>query len=192
MQHASGAHSPGAPRHMTHVESRTPAHAEDGVDPSTFRRVLGHHATGVCVVTTVSEAGAPVGMTVNSFASASLSPPLVAFFANPQSRTFLAIAASRRFCANMLGADQGDLCRRFAKTSQTKFEGVDYRVSAVGAPILHGAIAWIECSLHSVAEAGDHMLVLGRTRALGVTGAEMPLVAFRGSLGGFATSPDDH
>jgi 3-hydroxy-9,10-secoandrosta-1,3,5(10)-triene-9,17-dione monooxygenase reductase component len=159
------------------------------VDPASFRRVLGNYPTGVCVVTAKDAVGEPVGMTINSFTSASLTPPLVAFFVRPASRTWLAITFSRRFCVNVLAADQGDLSRRFAAASATKFDGVNYSLSRLGVPILDGALARIECSLQASFETGDHILVLGCVRALEAAPDVQPLVAFRGSLSAFPQNP---
>lgn len=155
-------------------------------DSATFRRVLGHYPTGVCVVTAVEDDGAPVGMVVGSFTSVSLDPPLVAFFPAKSSTSWPRIEKLGRFCVNILAADQLALCRQIAGPGQDKFRDVAHRASANGSPILDNVVAWIDCTLDAVHEAGDHYIVLGRVAALEVDRAERPLLFFQGSYGEFA------
>ncbi|WP_242147121.1 flavin reductase family protein [Sphingomonas sp. BAUL-RG-20F-R05-02] len=155
-------------------------------DNATFRRVLGHYPTGVCVVTTADPEGAPTGMVVGSFTSVSLDPPLVAFFPDRKSSSWPRIQKVGKFCVNVLAADQQDLCRRFATPGVDKFAGVTHRTSANGSPILDGVVAWIDCDLDVVHEAGDHFIVLGRVVALEVEGPGAPLLFFQGGYGAFS------
>lgn len=155
-------------------------------DNATFRRVLGHYPTGVCVVTAVEADGTPIGMVVGSFTSVSLDPPLVAFFPDRKSSSWPRIEKVGKFCVNVLAADQQDLCRRFATPGTDKFAGVTHRTSANGSPILDGVVAWIDCDLDVVHEAGDHFIVLGRVVALEVEGPGAPLLFLRGAYGAFA------
>jgi 3-hydroxy-9,10-secoandrosta-1,3,5(10)-triene-9,17-dione monooxygenase reductase component len=160
-------------------------------DPKTFRRVLGHYPTGVCVVAAMQTDGKPVGMTVGSFTSVSLAPPIVGFFPDRSSTSWPRIAAARRFCANILAAHQEPLCRAFAARSDDKFAGIAYRLSARGAPILDDVVAWIDCDLYAVHEAGDHYLVLGEVQALGVERPHEPLLFFQGGYGRFSPLPPE-
>lgn len=160
------------------------------IDGATFRKVLGHYPTGVCVVTAVGADGAPCGLAVGSFTSVSLAPPLVAFFPDKGSSSWPRIAAAGRFCVNVLGSHQEALCRRFATRGQDKFAGVSHRLSSGGSPILDDVIAWIDCSLHAVHEAGDHYIVLGRVIELDVERPDRPLLFFRGKYGVFAPLGD--
>jgi len=158
-------------------------------DPTHFRRVLGHLPTGVVVVAGISAEGIPVGITIGSFVSVSLDPPLVGFFPGTSSRSWPMIAQNGKFCASVLGVDQEELCWRFAKepTSGTdsKFEGVSYELSPNGSPILGGSVAWIECTIESVTVAGDHSFVLGRVTALEAAGASADAMTFfKGKVGG--------
>lgn len=155
-------------------------------DSATFRRVLGHYPTGVCVVTAVEADGAPTGMVVGSFTSVSLDPPLVAFFPDRKSTSWPRIEKVGKFCVNVLGSDQQPLCRQFAASGADKFAGVSHRVSANGSPILDGVVAWIDCTLDVVHEAGDHYIVLGRVIALEVDRPTSPLLFFQGGYGAFA------
>ncbi|MGE4321414.1 MAG: flavin reductase family protein [Sphingobium sp.] len=155
-------------------------------DDATFRRVLGHYPTGVCVVTAVEADGAPTGMVVGSFTSVSLDPPLVAFFPDRKSTSWPRIEKVGKFCVNVLGSDQQPLCRQFAASGTDKFAGVTHRVSANGSPILDGVVAWIDCTLDVVHEGGDHFIVLGRVVALEVDRPTSPLLFFQGGYGAFA------
>ncbi|EQB30857.1 flavin reductase family protein [Sphingobium ummariense] len=155
-------------------------------DSATFRRVLGHYPTGVCVVTASEPGGGPVGMVVGSFTSVSLDPPLVAFFPAKSSSSWPRIKAVGTFCVNVLASDQQPLCRQLAGGAADKFSGVSHRHSANGSPILDGVVAWIDCSLEAVHEAGDHYIVLGRVQALGVERPGPPLLFFQGRYGAFA------
>ncbi|ETI60303.1 monooxygenase [Sphingobium sp. C100] len=155
-------------------------------DSATFRRVLGHYPTGVCVVTAVEADGAPVGMVVGSFTSVSLDPPLVAFFPAKTSNSWPRIEQVGRFCVNILASDQLPLCRQIAAPGADKFAGIAHRASANGSPILDDVVAWIDCTLHAVHEAGDHHIVLGAVMALEVERPERPLLFFQGNYGAFS------
>lgn len=155
-------------------------------DNAAFRRVLGHYPTGVCVVTAVDDGGAPVGMVVGSFTSVSLDPPLVAFFPDKRSKSWPLIEGAGAFCVNVLASDQRDLCRQFATSGADKFAGISHRVSANGSPILDDVVAWIDCTLDAVHEAGDHYIVLGRVVALEVDRPSSPLLFFQGGYGVFS------
>lgn len=154
-------------------------------DSATYRQVLGHFPTGVCVITAAGEDG-PAGLAVGSFSSASLEPPLVAFFAGSSSSSWPKIQAAGSFCVNVLGDDQEGICRRFASKDEDKFAGVGWQPAGSGSPRLDGVLAWIDCDIESVLEAGDHVCVLGRVLDLGVGHEGGPLVFFRGGYGRFA------
>ena len=158
----------------------------DPTDGDTFRRVLGHYPTGVCVVTATDRTDAPVGMVVGSFTAVSLEPPLVAFFPDRRSTTWPRIEAAGRFCVNVLAGDQRALCRTFATPAADRFANIGWRRSPGGSPILDDVVAWIDCALHAVHAAGDHYIVLGRVEALDIVRADQPLLFFRGRYGNFA------
>ena len=160
--------------------------ANDAKNPKWFRQVLGQYPTGVCVVTAIQLDGQPVAMVVGSFTSVSLNPPLVAFLPDRSSGTWPKIQSAGRFCVNILGADQEVVCRRFASRVADKFEGLTYRLSGSGSPILDGAVAWIDCDIDSVLEAGDHYIVLGQVRELQLGSSGLPLLFFQGGYGRFS------
>lgn len=154
-------------------------------DSAKYRQVLGHFPTGVTVITGAG-AGGPVGLAVGSFSSVSLDPPLVAFFPDKGSSSWPKIESTGSFCVNILGEDQEELCRRFASKGDDKFAGLGWVPAGSGSPLLHGVLAWIDCDIESVTEAGDHYCVLGRVRGLDVEQEHGPLVFFRGGYGRFA------
>jgi 3-hydroxy-9,10-secoandrosta-1,3,5(10)-triene-9,17-dione monooxygenase reductase component len=155
------------------------------IDSGRYRQVLGHFTTGVTVITAAAEAG-PVGLAVGSFSSVSLDPPLVGFFADKGSTSWPKIEGTGAFCVNILGEHQEDVCRRFASKEPDKFAGLGWKATGSGSPLIDDVIAWIDCDIDQVVEAGDHFLVLGAVRELGVAHDGPPLLFFRGGYGRFA------
>jgi 3-hydroxy-9,10-secoandrosta-1,3,5(10)-triene-9,17-dione monooxygenase reductase component len=153
-------------------------------DGARFRQVLGHFPTGVTVITADPVGHPPVGITIGSFTSVSLDPPLVGFLPQKNSHSWPHIEKAGSFCVNILAADQGDLCWKFTKFSDVLFDGVDWRKAPSGSPILDGAIAWIDCTIDRVVDAGDHWFVLGSVQHLDAGDGD-PLLFFKGKLGGF-------
>jgi flavin reductase (DIM6/NTAB) family NADH-FMN oxidoreductase RutF len=149
-------------------------------DGKAFRRILGHYPTGVCAVTAMSEGSKPVGLVVGSFTSVSLKPMLVAFFPDRSSTTWPKVEQARRFCVNVLGDGQQGVCRALAAKGDDKFAGIDFELSELGSPIIHGALAWIDCELETVHEAGDHYIVLGRVRGLDLHHEGSPMIFHKG------------
>ena len=154
----------------------------DGLDSREFRRVLGHYPTGVCV-STARSGSEPGGMVVGSFTSVSLDPALVAFLPDRRSTTWPRIEAAGQFCVNVLAEDQQAICRSFSSSSRDRFNAVPHRLSTSGLPIIDGVVAWIDCRLYAVHEAGDHYIAVGQVRALDVERADPPLVFVRGAYG---------
>lgn len=130
------------------------------IDEFRFRQALGYFASGVTVITTAHE-GQPYGMTVSSFASLSLKPPLVLICIDTTVKCHDAIAASGRFAVNILSKQQEHLSRRFATRDIDKFVGVALRDGTLGVPLLEGALASIECRLHKTYPGGDHTIFIG-------------------------------
>jgi 3-hydroxy-9,10-secoandrosta-1,3,5(10)-triene-9,17-dione monooxygenase reductase component len=158
------------------------------IDPMHYRQVLGHFPTGVTVVTGILD-GEPVGFTIGSFTSVSLDPPLVGFLPMVDSDRWQKIRESGAFCVNVLSHAHDDLCWRFAKSSiEQPFDGVDWTPApATGSPIIDGAIAWMDCTITEVVDAGDHHFVMGLINDLAhVDDDPQPLLFFRGKLGQFA------
>src|ERR1700744_3896179 len=155
------------------------------IDGARYRQVLGHYPTGVCIVTAIGNNGVATGMVVGSFTSVSLEPPLIAILPGKASATWPQLAAACKFCVNVLAHDQLSLCKQFATSGNHKFTRVSHRLSSNGSPILDGVIAWIQCDLHAVHEAGDHVIVLGHVTELEVQKPAEPLLFFRGGYGTF-------
>lgn len=174
--------------------SSPPAAERAGIDPQWFRQVLGRYPTGVCVITAVDPETGPAGMVVGSFTSVSLDPPLVAFLPDRKSSSWPKIERAGAFCVNILGFDQEEVCRRFSAKAPDKYVGQVHRPGVTGSPILEHVVAWIDCDLLSVTEAGDHFFVLGSVRDLQLESPRLPLLFFEGGYGRFSplslTAPD--
>ncbi|MQA33506.1 flavin reductase (DIM6/NTAB) family NADH-FMN oxidoreductase RutF [Modestobacter roseus] len=152
------------------------------VDPQLMRDVLGHFVSGVTVVTAAGPDG-PVGFTCQSFSSLSLDPPLVAFAPARTSRTWPQLRDAGRFCVNVLGEQQSDLSRQFARSGTDKFAGVRWAPSPHGSPMLEGVVAWIDSELWAEYDGGDHTIVVARVLDLGADASRTPLLFHRGAYG---------
>ena len=158
----------------------------DKIDPMHFRQVMGQYPTGVTVITAMGADGEPLGMVVGTFSSVSLDPPLVCFMPSHGAGAWKAIQeAGQSFCVNILSESQDDVCRAIASRWTNRFEGIPYSLSSGGQPVIHGAVAYIDCAVHRVVDAGDHDIVLGRVEALNVLNTAYPLLFFRGGYGAF-------
>jgi flavin reductase (DIM6/NTAB) family NADH-FMN oxidoreductase RutF len=150
------------------------------IDQAQFRTVLGHYPTGVVIVTAEGEDG-PAGLSIGSFSSLSLDPPLILFCPGKSSSSWPKIEQVGRFCVNILADDQEDVSRIFASKGADKFATVGWKPSPVTkSPILNGVLAWIDCDVERIEDGGDHHIVIGRVRALEVERERHPLVFFRG------------
>jgi len=132
------------------------------VDPDELRRAMRAFGSGVCVVTSRSRTGEPVGMTVSAFFSVSLAPPLIVVSLYREAQTTRVIAEAGSFAVNILAEDQEGLSRRFAARDMDRFAGISWQDGAGGSPLLDGAVAHIECTVDAAFPGGDHDLVLGR------------------------------
>jgi flavin reductase (DIM6/NTAB) family NADH-FMN oxidoreductase RutF len=179
------------------------------VDPNPYREIIGRFATGVTVVTTMSDEpyGAadvgpmarfpaspgdrdpspplhPWGTTVNAFSGLSLDPPLVLVCIGRGRKIHPVIAAAGRFAVNILGEDGQDLSDCFAGAPssypRSAFCRAPYRIGATGVPILESAIAHLECTLERAIDAGDHTIYIGRVVDAGMhDDDQLPLLYFR-------------
>jgi 3-hydroxy-9,10-secoandrosta-1,3,5(10)-triene-9,17-dione monooxygenase reductase component len=148
-----------------------------------FRSVLGHFATGVAVVTAIHDLR-PVGMTVQSFTSLSLSPPLILLCPSLTSTSWPHIASATGLCVNLLAESQEVIAQQFAKSGSDKFTGVDWVPSATtGSPILINSLAWIECHINDTYPGGDHLIVVCRVIALEGQTDRRPLIYFKSGFG---------
>jgi flavin reductase (DIM6/NTAB) family NADH-FMN oxidoreductase RutF len=145
-----------------------------------YRRVCAQFCTGITVITALDEEGHPHGMTLNSFASVSLEPPLVVVSIDLRNAILGHFLTSPHFAVNVLAEDQEPLSRRFASPSENRFHGVDWRPAESGVPLLAGALAYLECSVTKVLEVGDHSVLIGEVRH-GSYSPGKPLVFFDSS-----------
>ena len=128
---------------------------------SQFRHALGQFATGVTVVTAINPAGGLVGLTVSSFNSVSLSPPLVLWSLAVKSGSMAALLACRHYAINVLSAEQTALANQFATKDIDRYAGVHWHPGQHGAPLIEGAVATFECFNRSRHEEGDHIIFVG-------------------------------
>jgi flavin reductase (DIM6/NTAB) family NADH-FMN oxidoreductase RutF len=143
---------------------------------------MGRFPTGVTVVTSRDGEGAPVGLTVNAFASVSLDPPLVLVCIDHASTSRVHLMSASSFGVNILSSGQGAVARRFASDpAEGRFDGVAWQGGPGGAPLLDGVAAWLSCTLEAAHEAGDHTILVGRVVAAG-TGAAEALAFYRGAF----------
>ncbi len=156
-----------------------------GVDPAQFRQLLGRFATGVTVVTTRDPSGQPVGMTASSVASVSLEPPLVLVSVDRANDMHPALSAAERFVLNVLAADQEAISRRFAAEHPNRFDGIGYRETRHGLPVLEGVLASIECEKQAAVPGGDHTVFFGLVTG-GAVSDRRPLLYYRGGYAGLA------
>jgi flavin reductase (DIM6/NTAB) family NADH-FMN oxidoreductase RutF len=154
-------------------------------DAREMRRIFGRFATGITVVTAGRET--PRGMTANSFASVSLEPPLVLVCVQRNATMHETIREAGSFAVSVLAAHQERVARLFADRTrppgQLQFDAVDAIPGPhTGAPVLSGALAWLECKLATVYEGGDHSIFLGEVQTLGRGMTEDALLFFDGGF----------
>ncbi len=158
------------------------------IEPIQFRRALGRFATGVAVVT-ARDAHGPIGMTANSFASVSLSPPLVLWSPAKSSKRHDAFVAADTFAINVLGAGQRALCDHFTRSSRG-FEAFAHELSLTGQPLLKNCAARFLCIRRAVYDAGDHTILVGEVMQAEL-GEASALVFRDGQLQSFYLQPAD-
>ncbi|MEJ0093207.1 MAG: flavin reductase family protein [Methylocella sp.] len=147
-----------------------------------FRDAVGLFPTGVAIVTATSASGDRLGATVSSFSSVSLEPPLVSFNLSKAAKSFDEWASAACFAVNLLSENQDDLSTRFARSMTDKWGGITpLQGKMIEAPLLEGALAWLECSKFAQYEGGDHLIILGRILILtrNQRASERPLVFFK-------------
>jgi flavin reductase (DIM6/NTAB) family NADH-FMN oxidoreductase RutF len=140
------------------IDLNDPASASKGL-----REALSRFVTGVTVITTRTRQGSLEGLTANSFSALSLDPPLVLWSLRNNATTFNAFTREADwFAVNVLGADQEDVSRHFARSSTEKFAGFDWEAGLGGCPVVPGCIAQFECRVENLVPGGDHMILIGR------------------------------
>lgn len=156
-------------------------------DTRAFRQALGCFPTGVAVVTTASEGADHKGITVNSFTSVSLDPPLVLWCIDRKSDRFSAFTKASAYTISLLGTVHEDVSSRLAKQGAHSLEGIDLIHTKLGPPALADALAIFECESEAVHQGGDHAILVGRVVRFAKREAGAPLVFFQGRYGALAS-----
>ena len=149
------------------------------LDLTEYRRAMGCFATGVAVVTAVDKSGEKLGMTINSFNSVSLQPPLVLWSIANDSQSFEAFVEAEHFAVNVLAVHQQNICDRFAARGTDKFKGLECSEGIAGVPILPTFSAVFECRAEHRYDGGDHVILVGRVLRFEDRNTD-PLIFYRG------------
>lgn len=150
------------------------------LDQRAFRDAVGSFATGVMVMTCTGGSEGLIGVTMNSFSSVSLDPPLVSFCIAESLTEFQTLLDTEKFALNLLREDQQELSNQFAKTGPDKWRGVSYREGPNSAPIIEPNHGVLLCTKHAQYECGDHYIVVARVDEIESGDDEPPLIFYRG------------
>ncbi len=145
-----------------------------------FRNCLGAFATGVTVITTHDAAQSPCGITVNSFSSVSLSPPLILFSVGKDAYYYEAFTKAAYFGVNILSEKQRNLSVSFARSLEQPWDEVSYQLAAHGSPKFNDNHSFMECERYAVYDGGDHSIILGKVLAIESENEGFPLLYYRG------------
>ena len=146
-----------------------------------LRNALGRFATGVCLITTVSRSGQALALTANSFSSVSLDPPLVLWSLQNTSEVYDIYSVASEFAVNVLAHEQLELSNLYARRGEHVLDPDHYSVGENGAPIIHDALVTFECGEHASYEGGDHLIIVGRVKAVRARAEGEPLLFFGGA-----------
>jgi len=162
------------------ADPSTKGEYRSGHDPRTLRDALGCFATGVTVVTCVDPAGTPAGLTVNSFTSVSLQPPLLLVCVHKLAASAAALIGAAHFAINVLQTGQQPASIRFATRDEDRFGVTPWSCGEAGAPILKDSLGVFECERFAVYDGGDHHILVGQVVKASFDGGLDPLLYFRG------------
>ncbi|MPY79938.1 MAG: flavin reductase [Actinophytocola sp.] len=162
---------------------------ESEISEQHYRAVMGRLPTGVVAITGLDKAGEELGFIVGTFASLSLSPPLVTFSVGEMSSTWPKIRRQQYFTANVLASGQTDVCRALSRKGPGKFEGLRHQSGPLGPPQLLDSIAWIDCEVQAEVVVGDHFMVMGSVLSMESADGE-PLLFQAGEFGRYVELPD--
>jgi flavin reductase (DIM6/NTAB) family NADH-FMN oxidoreductase RutF len=152
-------------------------------DPRVLRNAFGRYTTGVVVVTTRSPQGEATGVTVNSFTSVSLDPPLVLFCLLNRANSYATWERAEHFTMNILTESQQKVSNAFARPSANPWMGIEHSEGDNGCAILHGAAASLECRQFAHYPGGDHLIIVGQVTRVHSSGDAGPLAFYRGKYG---------
>lgn len=158
------------------------------IDRDDFRRALSCFATGISVVTALDAKGDKVGITVSSFNSVSLEPPLILWSVGLDSLSYDVFLETEYFAVHILTRQQKDLCERFAQRREDKFDGLECGEGIHGVPILPDFAACFECRTEHVYPGGDHKIIVGRVHCFEERDAD-PLIIYRSRFLGDEDGP---
>jgi flavin reductase (DIM6/NTAB) family NADH-FMN oxidoreductase RutF len=156
-----------------------------------FRRACGRFATGVTIATVVDAKGVPHGLTVSSFTSVSLDPPLILICLGHEVSAIAHFRTATHFGINVLAEDQRALSERFARKGAGRFDGLAWQPGVTGVPLLPGALAAIECAVYRIVPMGDHDILVGEMVNARVNDGE-PLLHFSGGYRENHAATDKH
>ncbi len=165
---------------QTDVIEKAPA-----IDPKALRDTLSCFPTGVAIATTSARDGTPIGVTISSFNSVSMDPPLVLWSLASNAGSLPEYMAHKGFAINILSSDQVALCKLFSSQERDRFASLNWTRGLHGLPILADCAATLECTTHAVVEGGDHQIMIGRVEQH-ASFDRTPLVFGKGQLGTFA------
>jgi flavin reductase (DIM6/NTAB) family NADH-FMN oxidoreductase RutF len=165
--------------------------ATEDFDCRAFRDTLGCFATGVTVITALNPDGMPVGLTISSFNSVSLDPPLILWSLSADSPSLEAFRGATHYAVNVLSADQQEISDNFAARTGDRFAGVALRRSSRGLPLIDGCCAYFECANELQYPGGDHLIFVGRVEHFVQGEATSPLVFHGGRYRELLTSFDE-
>jgi 4-hydroxyphenylacetate 3-hydroxylase, reductase component len=164
-----------------------PEHTENPFDTKAFRHALGSFPTGIAVMTAAAAETSHIGITVNSFTSVSLEPPLVLWCIDRRSRRYPAFAGAPGFTVSILASGHKAVSARLAGAGEHSLDGIALMPTRLGPPALAESLAVFECARESVQDAGDHAILIGRVlRFWRNDAAGAPLVYFQGRYGALA------
>jgi flavin reductase (DIM6/NTAB) family NADH-FMN oxidoreductase RutF len=158
------------------------------VDPRAFRQALGQFATGVAVITAEAADGHAIGLTMSSFNSVSVDPPLILFSIDRKAFSLKAMTEAKGYAVNILGRDQEHLSNKFARALDDKWAAVEHTLGHEAAPLIAGALAHFECAPYAQYDGGDHVIFVGRVVKFTAYPANEPLVFFRGAYRSLASA----
>jgi len=153
--------------------------SDNNVDLQEFKRALSCFATGVAIATTLDSDGNKVGMTISSFNSVSLDPPLVLWSIANDANSYSAFTDAKYFAVNVLAMHQDHIASQFAQKGEDKFQGLECRRGIHGVPLLPEYAACFECSTENIFDGGDHKIIVGRVLRLDDKESD-PLIFYRG------------
>ena len=151
------------------------------IDSREFRNALGRFATGVCVISTVSDKGAPLGLTANSFTSVSLDTPLVLWSLQNNSDVYDIFSSPAHFAINVLACEHHGHSNRYAQKGDHLLDPDHFTIGEYGSPIVDEALVTFECELHATHDGGDHLIIVGRVKHVHTRDEGEPLLFYCGN-----------